>query len=193
MSDALRRTAEHLLPHRAALADAWAVALARAGASPSEEARRVQEAALSALLTRLSRGEADALLRDEALEAEAAARQGASFASPALAIRVLDRCCVPFLLRACADKEALAECLLALDELADRRLEILIRAQEEEAARRLQEAQEQAAQASDRTRDVTRANEALRKSEAQSQRRAELVALSRRSGAGWRACWMPRA
>ena len=93
------------------------------------------------------------------------------------AVRVLDRCCVPFLLQACADKEALAECLLALDELADRRLEIVIRAQEDEAARRLVDAQEQAAQASDRTRDVTRVNEALRKSEAQSERRAELVAL----------------
>jgi putative methionine-R-sulfoxide reductase with GAF domain len=177
MIDALRRTAEHLLPHREALADAWSASLARSGAPLSEESQRNREAALSVLLDRLSRGEVEALLQDEASEAEAAARGGAGFAERALAIRVLDRCCVPFLLQACADKEALAECLLALDELADRRLEILIRVQEEEAARRLLEAQEQAAQAAERARDVTRSNEALRKSEAQSDRRAELVAL----------------
>ncbi len=176
MSDTLRKTAEHLLPHREALADAWIAALARGGGA-SEGTQRAQQAGLSALLDRLSRGEVDALLRDEAAEAEKAARQGASFADRALAIRVLDRCCVPFLLQACADKESLAECLLALDELADRRLEILVRVQEDEAARRLLEAQEQAAQAADRARDVTRTNDALRKSEAQSERRAELVAL----------------
>src|SRR5262245_22567678 len=172
MTDNLRRTAEHLLPHREALADAWIAALARGGGA-SEGTQRAQQAALQALLDRLSRGEADALLREEAAEAERAARQGASFAERALAIRVLDRCCVPFLLQACADKESLAECLLALDELADRRLEILVRVQEDEAARRLLEAQEQAAQAADRARDVTRTNDALRKSEAQSERRAE--------------------
>jgi putative methionine-R-sulfoxide reductase with GAF domain len=177
MTDTLRRTAEHLLPHREALADAWTAALARNGAAVSEESRRAQAAGLSALLERLSRGEVDALLRDEAAQAEKAAREGASFAERALAIRVLDRCCVPFLLQACADKESLAECLLALDELGDRRLELLVRVQEEEAARRLLEAQEQAAQAADRARDVSRSNEALRKSEAQSERRAELVAL----------------
>jgi putative methionine-R-sulfoxide reductase with GAF domain len=177
MMDTLRRTAEYLLPHREALADAWSAALARNGAALSEESQRSQTAALSVLLDRLSRGEVDALLRDEFSQAEKAAREGARFAERALAIRVLDRCCVPFLLQACADKESLAECLLALDELADRRLEILVRVQEEEAARRLLEAQEQAAQAAERARDITRSNEALRKSEAQSERRAELVAL----------------
>lgn len=177
MTDALRRTAGHLLPHRDALADAWTEALARSGGQASEESRRAQHAGLSALLERLSRGEVDALLRDETVEAEAAARQGASFEARVAAIRVLDRCCVPFLLQACADKETLAECLLALDELADRRLGILVHVQEEEAARRLLEAQELAAQTADRARDVTRANEALRKSESQSERRAELVAL----------------
>ncbi len=177
MSDALRRTAEHLLPHQEALADSWSEALARSGAFPSEEARRAQRSSLATLLDRLSRGEVDALLRDEVAEASAMARAGASFADRALAIRVLDRSCVPFLLSACADKEALAECLLALDELADRRLEILVRVSEDESARRLLEAQDQAAQAAERTRDLTRVNEALRRSEAQSERRAELVAL----------------
>ena len=40
--------------------------------------------------------------REESAQAEQAAREGASFAERALAIRVLDRCCVPFLLQACA-------------------------------------------------------------------------------------------
>ena len=153
MSDSLRRTAAHLLPHQAVLAEAWADAMLRSGGPSSEEARRLQQESLATLLDRLSRGEVDVLLRDEAVEATSLARQGASFASQALAIRVLDRCCVPFLLQACPDKEALAECLLALDELADRRLEILVRAQEDEAARRLVEAQEQAAQSADRARE----------------------------------------
>jgi putative methionine-R-sulfoxide reductase with GAF domain len=177
MTDTLRRTAEHLLPHREALAEAWTAALARSGGPASEAAQRARRAALSSLLERLARGEVDALLREEAAEAQEAARQGGSFADRALAIRVFDRCCVPFLLQACADKESLAECLLALDELGDRRLEILVSVQEDEAARRLLEAQEQAAQAAERARDVTRTNEALRRSEAQSERRAELVAL----------------
>jgi hypothetical protein len=90
---------------------------------------------------------------------------------------VLDRCCLPFLLKACPDKESLAECLLALDELADRRLELLIRAQEDESARRLLEAQEQAAHAAERARELQRSNEDLRRSEAQGERRAELVNL----------------
>lgn len=175
--DALALAAEHLLPHQAALADAWVAALARAGTTLSEESRLVQAAALQELLARLARGELEALLRDEAVDAEAAARQGATFGARALAIRAFDRCCVPFLLPACADKEALAECLLALDELADRRLEILLRVQEEESARRQLEAQEQAAQAAELAREATRANEALRKSESHSERRAELVAL----------------
>jgi GAF domain-containing protein len=48
---------------------------------------------------------------------------------------------------------------------------------EEESARRLVEAQEQAARAKEKTRELLQANEALRRSEAQSQHRAEQVAL----------------
>lgn len=48
---------------------------------------------------------------------------------------------------------------------------------EEESARRLVEAQEQAARAKDKARELLSANEALRRSEAQSQHRAEQVAL----------------
>lgn len=48
---------------------------------------------------------------------------------------------------------------------------------EEETARRIIEAEEQAARAKDRARELQQANEALRRSEEQSQHRAEQVAL----------------
>ena len=65
----------------------------------------------------------------------------------------------------------------AVAELGTRRLQALLRASEEENHRRLLESQEQAAQAADKARELERANEALRKSERQSQHRAEQIAL----------------
>ena len=59
----------------------------------------------------------------------------------------------------------------------DRRLEALLAAQEDESARRLVEAQEQAARAAERAREVQRANEALRRAEAESRHRAEQIGL----------------
>jgi putative methionine-R-sulfoxide reductase with GAF domain len=75
------------------------------------------------------------------------------------------------------DRETLAETLVALDELGDRRLEAFLTAQEDESARRLVEAQEQAARAAERAREVQRANEALRRAEAESRHRAEQIGL----------------
>ena len=66
---------------------------------------------------------------------------------------------------------------MAFDELGDRRLEILLAAQEAESARRLVETQEQAARAAEQARELRRANEALRRSEAESRHRAEQLAL----------------
>ncbi len=81
------------------------------------------------------------------------------------------------LVSACPDRESLAETLVALDELGDRRLEALLTAQEDESARRLVGAQEQAARAAERARDVQRVNEALRRAEAESRHRAEQIGL----------------
>jgi GAF domain-containing protein len=53
----------------------------------------------------------------------------------------------------------------------------LLRACEEAHQRRLQETQDQGAQASEKARELERANEALRRSERQSQHRAEQIAL----------------
>lgn len=173
----LQRTAGMLAPHRDALLESWIRSLVEIGSAGEEEVRGICTQALDGLLARLSRGEVEGLLEDEARVAIVRSREGASFNASALAIRVLDRCCLPFLLSSCPDRETLAECLLALDELGDRRLEILLQAQEEESARRLIEAQEQAARAREKSREVALANEALRRSQSRSQRRADQIAL----------------
>ena len=173
----LQRTAGYLIPHRDAFLESWIRSLAQNRSVAEGDARALCAKALDALLDRLSRGEVEGLLEEEARAALGHAREGASFNPLALAIRAFDRCCLPFLLKTCPDRETLAECLLALDELAGRRLEILLQAQEEESARRLLEAQEQAARAADKAREIKRINEALRRSQAESQHRAEQIAL----------------
>lgn len=177
LADTLRDTAAHLSPHRDALAELLIGALGKVDPGRDQETRALCLRSLDALLRRLSCGEVEDLLRDDRREAAQAAREGGSLQSVALGIRVLNRCCLPYLMAAFPDRESLAESLLALDELADRRLEALLHAQEEEAARRLIEAQDQAARAADKARELERANEALRRSEAQSQHRADQIAL----------------
>lgn len=177
LADVLRRTAAHLQPHRDALIECWWRSLREISPGPEGELRGFCARSVDALLGRLSRGELEDFLRDESVSAGEGAHAGASLIPLALAIRVLDRCCLPFLVSACPDRESLAESLLALDELADRRLEILLRSQEEESSRRLVEAQEQGARAQERARELALANDALRRSEARSQRRAEQIAL----------------
>ena len=152
-------------------------AVSEAAGELPPDARGLGSQAVEAMLGQLARGEVEALLHEEAVQAGEAARRGASFQSQAVAIRVLDRCCLPFLRRAGADTESLCESLLALSELSHRRLEVLIRAQEEESARRLHEAHEEADRAGERARELARLNEALRRSEAQSQHRAEQIGL----------------
>jgi L-methionine (R)-S-oxide reductase len=174
---ALQKTAGHLRPHRDALVESWVAALTAVSPAPDASVRRFCTQVVDTLLDRLTRGEVERMLADEALEAETAAKAGTSLHPLSLSIRVLDRCCVPFLLSACSDSESLAECLLALDELGDRRLEILLRAQENESARRLVDAQEQAARSVEKVAELGRLNEALRRSEAQSQHRAEQIGL----------------
>jgi hypothetical protein len=173
----LRQAARLLLACRGELLDRWVGAIRELTGEPDEAVRPHARAGLGALLEHLERGEVEAFLAAEEQAAARAARSGAPFEPLALAIRALNRACLPFLLQGLEDKGTLAEALLALDELADRRLEILVRAQQDESARLLVEAQEQAAQVRERARDLLRANEALRRSEARSQHRAEQVAL----------------
>lgn len=177
LDDALSRTAEYLRPHRDALLESWIAALGAVQSGPHEDVRAYCTRTVDALLEHASRGQVEAFLAAETADAAQAARAGRSFLPVALSIRVLDRCCLPFLLTACPDKESLAHCLLALDELGDRRLEQLLRAQEEENGRRVTEAQDQAARADERSREVQRTNDALRRARTQSQHRADQIAL----------------
>jgi len=173
----LRRVAGELAPHRDALLESWILAVVKDGAASEAEARALCTPMLAGLLDRLAVGEVEALLADDARRAATRAREGASFATAGAAIRLLDRCCLPILAAGAPGPEGVAEALIALAELGARRLERLLQAQEEESARRLVEAQEQAARATEKAREVARVNEALRRSEARSQHRAEQIAL----------------
>lgn len=173
----LHRAAGWLRPQREALLGDWARAVAEARRLPEAAAREGCARELDALLARLSAGDVEGFLADEARRAEREARRGTSLLGAALEIRVLDRCLASVLVSACPDRDSLAETLVALDELGDRRLEALLAAQEDESSRRLVEAQEQAVRAAERARDVQRANEALRRAEAESRHRAEQIGL----------------
>lgn len=173
----LQGAATWLAPRREQILADWVRAVA--------EARGMAESALSArcagaldrLLTRLAAGEVDAFLREEAIWAEHEARRGTSLLGLAVETRLLDRCLGSLLPRVCPEPAALAGSLVGLEELGDRRLEILLAAQESESARRLIEAQEQAVQAAEQAKEVRRVNEALRRAEAEGRRRAEQLSL----------------
>lgn len=172
----LQKAAERLAPHRDELVASWMRALA--AAEPEEpEVRSFCERGVDALLGRLSRGEAEELLHEEAAEALRASAAGASFQDPVRALTALERCCLVALVQACPEPGDLRECLGAVSELGGRRLEGLLRAHEQETARRIAEAQDQAARSAERVLDLQRANDGLRRSEAQSQHRAEQIAL----------------
>ena len=173
----LQRAAEWLRPHRDAVLNDWVRAVADVRGVAEADARAGCARDLDALLERLSAGDLEGLLAEEARRAEREARRGTSLLGVARDIRVLDRCLASVLVSACPDRDALAETLVALDELGDRRLEALLVAQEEESARRLVEAQEQAARAAERAREVQRSNEALRRAESESRHRAEQIGL----------------
>jgi GAF domain-containing protein len=177
LAAALEKTAAHLRPHRDTLVESWVRAIAALMPDHPGDLRGFCSRNVDGLLGHLGKGQVEELLREEAAEARAAAQAGISLGLRALAVRVLDRCCLPLLLAACADRESLAECLLALDELGDRRLEALLWAQEQEAARRLTETQDQAAAHAEKARELARANEALRRSERRSQHWAEQIGM----------------
>lgn len=173
----LQRTAVLLKPRRDALLEDWTSVLGLLPSGPERERRSYCARTLDGLLDHCERGEVERWLALEAEAAHAAARAGESFAPLAQATRLLERSCLPHLLAACPVRETLAESLLALSELADRRLEILLQAQEDESGRRLVDAQEQGARAGERARELQRANDALRASERKSQHRADQIGL----------------
>ena len=173
----LQRAAEGLRPRRDAVLGDWVRAVADVRGIAEADAREACARGLDALLDRLSAGDVEGFLAEEARRAQKEARRGTSLLGAARDIRVLDRCLASVLASACPDRLSLAETLVALDELGDQRLETLLMAQEDESTRRLVEAQEQAARAAERAREVQRGNEALRRAEAESRHRAEQIGL----------------
>ena len=173
----LQVVAEALGPGRDELVEAWCRAVRSATAvSPSGDAELCAREA-DALLARLSAGAVADLLADDEASAAQALRAGKSLHLWIVATRVLAPSALSMLEAALPDKTALGDSLLALHELGVRRLEALVRAQEEDGARRLADAQDQAARAEEHAQEASRTNEALRRSESRSQHRAEQLAL----------------
>jgi GAF domain-containing protein len=173
----LRAVAESLGPRRDAFVEAWARAVRSATAVSAADAAELCAREADALLARLSAGAVAELLADDGASAAQALRAGKSLHPWIVATRVLAPCALSLLETALPDKAAVVESLLALHELSIRRLEAFLRAQEEDGARRLADAEDQAAKAQERAQEASRTNEALRRSEGRSQHRAEQLAL----------------
>jgi putative methionine-R-sulfoxide reductase with GAF domain len=177
MAAALQAAAPRLEAQRTSILEGWLRALGEVASPAAGDLRESCSRELDTLLARLTLGEAEEMIEEEAREGARRARGGSSLHWRAQAMSRLDRCCLAALLSARGDEAVPAEQLLAVAELSARRLEALLRASEDETHRRLQETQEQGAQAAEKARELERANEALRRSERQSQHRAEQIAL----------------
>jgi L-methionine (R)-S-oxide reductase len=171
----LQKIVPRLETHRDAILEAWLRALGEVAAPSRGDLRESCARELDELLSRLGKGEAEELLEEEAREGAARAHAGSSLQWRAQALSRLDRCCLAALV-ASPDGDG-PEAVLLLSELAGRRLEGLLRASEDEGHRRLLDTQEQVEHAAQKARELERANEALRRSEKQSQHRAEQIAL----------------
>jgi len=174
LAAALLAAAPRLQAERAAILEAWLRTLGETASPSGGDLRESCARELDSVLERLARGEAEELLEEESRAAAQSARMGASLQWRAQALARLDRSCLAVL---AGTDPASSEAVLALAEMALRRLQALLRVSEEENQRRLQATQDQGAQAAEKARELERANEALRKSERQSQHRAEQIAL----------------
>ncbi|HXY39612.1 MAG TPA: GAF domain-containing protein [Vicinamibacteria bacterium] len=177
LAPALQRAALWLQPHREELLESWIRAVTDVRGIAQADAAARCSTGLETLLAQLATGDLEGYLRQAMVQAEHESRRGTSLLGVAVEIRVLNRCLGTVLARVCPDPQALTESLVAFDELGDRRLEILLAAQEGESARRLVETQEQAARVVEQARELRRANEALRRAEAESRHRAEQLGL----------------
>ena len=173
----LQHIAGQLGPRRDAILDDWARALAPSAKVDDAEVREGCARSFDAMMVRLSAGDMKGLLAEDARSVAIELRRGMSSLGPSREIRILNQCLVRHVLAVESDREAVASALAALGELATRRIETFLAAQEEESARRLIEAQEQAAIAAERAREGRRSNDALRRAEAQSHHRAEQIGL----------------
>jgi L-methionine (R)-S-oxide reductase len=175
LASVLKGVVERLSPQREALVDSWARWVRSSTTASESQSLEACRSELDALLSRLGSGALAEYLAEDAAGAAAAVHTGRSLQYRIVAIRCFGRCVAPLLDG--SDGSAGAEALLAVHELSLRRLEGLLRVQDEESVRRLVEAQDQAAQAVERAHETARSFEALRRSEGRSQHRAEQLAL----------------
>jgi putative methionine-R-sulfoxide reductase with GAF domain len=174
---ALQAIAGALAPHREALTERWLGAVSTLPEPPEPDVRGYCRSTVDSLLERLSRGQLDVLLAEEAVVAEAALASGLSLAPRFRAGRMLERACLAVLMDACPDPALRLECVLALHELAERRLEVMLQAQQDLLERRLQDAEEHAAQMAERARELGAANAELRRAQAESLHRAGQIEM----------------
>jgi L-methionine (R)-S-oxide reductase len=171
---ALQKAAAQLAPRRDRVVDAWTRELAEVAPGIAPDLRAYAGKNVDTLLARLEAGELERLLADDENDAMASLK---TLPVALMAVGAFYRACIPSVVASATSTEGVVETLTALHELFDRRLEVFLRAQEAESVRRLADTQDHAAQMAEKARALARANEALRKSEAESQHRAEQIAL----------------
>jgi putative methionine-R-sulfoxide reductase with GAF domain len=173
---ALQSIARQIAPHRETVTERWLEAVATLAEPPEPDVRGFCTRTVAALLERLSRGELDPLLAEEARAAEAILAAGRSLEPLFRAARMLERSCLA-VVDAGSDPILRLESVLALHELTERRLEVLLHAQQDLLERRVHQAEEHAAQLAERARALQAANEALRRAQKQSQQRAGQIEM----------------
>jgi putative methionine-R-sulfoxide reductase with GAF domain len=171
----LRLVGETIAAHREALVVALASALRFHGSIGADEAATLSEGEVDALLEALRTGDVVGLLARDAANLLATPRGGSAVGPVLATMGSCVRCCAPFL--ESLEPAARQEALLDLHELFVRRLEGLLRAEEDDLGRRLAETQDQLARADERAALATRENEGLRRAEERSRHRAEQIAL----------------
>lgn len=174
---ALQSIARVLEPHRETLTRRWVEAVSTLPEPPEADVNGFCAGTVNSLLQRLSHGELDVLLAEEAVVAEAALASGLSLEPRFRAGRMLERSCLAVLMDAAVDPAQRLECVLALHELTERRLEVLLQAQQDLLERRLQDAEERAAQVAERARELRATNAELRRAQVQSQHRAGQIEM----------------
>lgn len=175
-AQALQAIAVRLAPLRETLVERWRQAVETLPEPPEPDVMGYCARVVDALLDRLSRGQLQELLADEAAAAAAALGAWRTLDPHFRAGRMLERSCLAALMESGAD-QGRAECVLAMHELIERRLEVLLHAQQELLERRLHQAEEHAAQLAERAHELKAANEELRRAQAQSQHRAGQIEM----------------
>lgn len=170
LEGALRAMAAALQPHRdAALRRLIQVTGSIADPALGRHCQGVVEALLAADVT------VGAVVHQDQAAAQALAQADRGLGAVLLATRALDQVCLELL--PSTDAPLLGDAARALALLGEERLGRLLRLQDDEFARRLTDAQDHGAKAAEQARELRRANDALKRSESRSQRRADQIAL----------------